>query len=97
MTASWLQYQQRDSSGYARQATIVPPVILHGPLVTLRRKGYQGRSPWLVGPPAQHPGREDVGGVSMTIVSGGATINKKLRAVFIPPSSTNSQKIQISI
>jgi hypothetical protein len=23
------------------------PMILHGPLVTLRRKGYQGRSPWL--------------------------------------------------
>src|ERR1700682_2102871 len=23
--------------------------MVHGPLATLRRKGYQGRSPWLVG------------------------------------------------
>jgi hypothetical protein len=30
------------------------PVILHGPLVTLGRKGYQGRSPWLVGIDSRH-------------------------------------------
>src|SRR6266481_8775606 len=51
MTAPRLQYQQRDSSGYPPSSTMASPLISRDrprPLVKRGRKGYQGRSPWLV-------------------------------------------------
>src|SRR5262249_7360220 len=43
MAGSRLRYQQQDTTGYARPVTTCPL------LFALERKGYQGRSPWLVG------------------------------------------------
>src|SRR5712671_3642869 len=51
MTAPRLQYQQRDSSGYPPSSTMASPLISRDrprPLVKRGRKGYHGRSPWLV-------------------------------------------------
>jgi len=42
MAGSRLRYQQQDTTGYARPVTTGPT------LIALERKGYQGRSPWLV-------------------------------------------------
>jgi hypothetical protein len=53
MAVSRLPRQQRDRSRYSWPSIMAPPSISHDrrrPLVTLGRKGYQGRSPWLVGP-----------------------------------------------
>jgi MFS family permease len=51
MTISRCSAKQPDRSGYLWSSAIAPQFSFDrlGPLVRLRRKGYQGRSPWLVG------------------------------------------------
>src|SRR5271165_5053987 len=51
MAASRLQRQQPDRSGLFLTLNHSSPrfsAIVHGSLIRLGRKGYQGRSPWLV-------------------------------------------------
>src|SRR6266404_7512849 len=56
MTASQLPCCSRDRSGYLCPSSMAPPLISRAfptPSPALRRKGYQGRSPWLDSPSAE--------------------------------------------